>query len=92
MTDASTVDGGALKARWRKVAGTVTPRQCEVLRVFGVTGNVAETARILGLTPARVYAVFGQVGRRLGVAGHVIRHAFRDGRLSAVDCQGAFPP
>lgn len=67
--------------RWREVSGEITSRQAEALRVFADTGTVARTAEVLGLTPARVYAMFAQVGKRLGVSARLVRSAVLDGTL-----------
>lgn len=72
--------------RWREALPLVTPRQCEALRTFAATGNVLEAANTLGLTPARIYAIFGQVSRRLGISSRLLRAAVLDGSIDLSAC------
>lgn len=67
--------------RWRSASKEITARQGQALRVFAETQTVAETAEILELTPARIYAMFGQVAKRLGVSGRLLRDAVLDGTV-----------
>lgn len=70
-----------LAVRWRTTVREVTPRQVEALRTYARTGTVSATAEALDLTPARIYAIFGQVARRLGISARLLRVAVLDGSV-----------
>lgn len=72
--------------RWQAASQEITARQGEALRVFAETGTVAETAEILELTPARIYAMFGQVSKRLGISSRLLRSAVLDGTVDVSLC------
>ncbi len=74
---------GDLPARWGRAEPLFTERHRQVLASFIATCRVDDTARVLDITPTRVYAIFRQVGRKLGLAPSEVRTALS---------RGEFPP
>lgn len=72
--------------RWQEACGDITERQLEALRIFARTRTVVRTAEALNVTPARVYAMFGQVARRLGISARLVRMAVLDGTIDVDRC------
>ncbi|MDQ6728230.1 MAG: hypothetical protein M3066_19025 [Actinomycetota bacterium] len=53
--------------------------------------SVDDTARVLDITPTRVYAIFRQVGRKLGLAPSEVRTVLMRGEFQPIEGLGHMP-